>query len=202
MRSGHEPRRTPSRAARVEMGSLEAVKDRVRDVGWESTVESVWQDVRYAVADAAPVAGLHGRGGRSRSRSASAPTLPFFRVAHAMLFQSLPYPQPQRLVAFVPAQKNQPSMAEPISHPTFLDWEEQSRSVESLAAYVVTQSTLTGFGDADAPVIAAVTPNIFSLLGAVPLVGRTLLPSDGNPDAARRGRDQRRLLARSSRRQT
>jgi predicted permease len=37
------------RAARVEIGSVEAVKDRVRDVGWESVAESVWQDVRFAV---------------------------------------------------------------------------------------------------------------------------------------------------------
>ena len=36
------------RAARVEIGSVDAVKDRVRDVGWESVVESVWQDVRFA----------------------------------------------------------------------------------------------------------------------------------------------------------
>jgi predicted permease len=36
------------RAARVEVGSVEAVKDRVRDVGWESVAESVWQDVRFA----------------------------------------------------------------------------------------------------------------------------------------------------------
>ena len=36
------------RAARVEIGSVEAVKDRVRDVGWESVVESVWQDLRFA----------------------------------------------------------------------------------------------------------------------------------------------------------
>ena len=36
------------RAARAEIGSLEAVKDYTRDAGWESTVESFWQDVRYA----------------------------------------------------------------------------------------------------------------------------------------------------------
>ena len=34
--------------ARAEMGSVDAVKDSVRDVGWESVVESVWQDVRFA----------------------------------------------------------------------------------------------------------------------------------------------------------
>ena len=36
------------RAARLEIGSAEALKDRVRDVGWEAVVESVWQDVRFA----------------------------------------------------------------------------------------------------------------------------------------------------------
>src|SRR5258705_2855191 len=36
------------RAARMNLGSIEAVKDRVRDVGWESVIETGWQDVRYA----------------------------------------------------------------------------------------------------------------------------------------------------------
>src|SRR5687768_4189951 len=38
-----------ARAARVEMGSLEAIKDHTRDAGWEAGLESVCQDVRYAV---------------------------------------------------------------------------------------------------------------------------------------------------------
>src|SRR6185295_8466465 len=32
-----------------DTGSIEAVKERVRDVGWESWVESLAQDVRYAL---------------------------------------------------------------------------------------------------------------------------------------------------------
>jgi len=45
MRAGM-PRGEATRAARLEVGSMEAVKDRVRDAGWESAAESVWQDVR------------------------------------------------------------------------------------------------------------------------------------------------------------
>src|SRR6266545_1146581 len=41
-------REQATRAARMELGSVEAVKDRVRDIGWESLVENCWQDVRYA----------------------------------------------------------------------------------------------------------------------------------------------------------
>ena len=36
------------RAARVELGSIDAVKEQTRDVGWESTVEHACRDVRYA----------------------------------------------------------------------------------------------------------------------------------------------------------
>src|SRR5215471_9460676 len=35
------------RAARVEMGSFEAIKQEVRSSGWESAVESLWQDIHY-----------------------------------------------------------------------------------------------------------------------------------------------------------
>ena len=37
------------RAARVEMGSLDGVKEEIRSSGWESTLESLWQDLRYGL---------------------------------------------------------------------------------------------------------------------------------------------------------
>src|SRR5262245_59496524 len=37
------------RAARIEMGSHTAVKQRVREAGWESRLDDLWQDTRYAV---------------------------------------------------------------------------------------------------------------------------------------------------------
>jgi hypothetical protein len=48
MRSGLS-REQATRAARIALGSIEAVKDGVRDVGWESVLESFWRDVRYAI---------------------------------------------------------------------------------------------------------------------------------------------------------
>src|SRR5689334_7965973 len=47
MRTGM-PRQAAVRSARVELGSVDAVKDRTRDVGWETHVENLWRDVWYA----------------------------------------------------------------------------------------------------------------------------------------------------------
>ena len=37
------------RAARVEMGSMESVKEEVRGAGWETAVEALWTDLRYSI---------------------------------------------------------------------------------------------------------------------------------------------------------
>jgi hypothetical protein len=49
LRSGMS-REEATRAARLEGGlvSTDSVKERVRDVGWEARIDTLWQDVRYA----------------------------------------------------------------------------------------------------------------------------------------------------------
>jgi hypothetical protein len=47
IRCGLSPEQA-ARAARMELGSVAVVKDRVRDVGWESIVDSVGQDLRFS----------------------------------------------------------------------------------------------------------------------------------------------------------
>src|SRR3989441_8037397 len=42
-------RKDALRAVRLERGSLEVTKEAVRSAGWESFVETLWQDLRFAV---------------------------------------------------------------------------------------------------------------------------------------------------------
>ena len=37
------------RAARLEMGSIESVKDETRGAGWENAIEILWADIRYSI---------------------------------------------------------------------------------------------------------------------------------------------------------
>src|SRR5439155_2557997 len=41
-------RKDALRAVRLERGSLEVTKEVVRSAGWESFVETLWQDLRFA----------------------------------------------------------------------------------------------------------------------------------------------------------
>src|SRR5438034_4692349 len=42
-------RKDALRAVRLERGNLEVTKEEVRSAGWESFVETLWQELRFAV---------------------------------------------------------------------------------------------------------------------------------------------------------
>jgi hypothetical protein len=43
-------RKDALRAVRLERGNLEVTKELVRSAGWESFIEALWQDLRFAVS--------------------------------------------------------------------------------------------------------------------------------------------------------
>jgi putative ABC transport system permease protein len=106
-------------------------------------------------------------------------------VVDAVLVRSLPFDRPDRLV-FVwetfPARNVDRNVAGPAN---FIRWRERARSFTDLAAYIRFDTNLDGAGG-DAERIAAgfTTGNLFTVLGAPPLLGRTLLASDSLPGAA------------------
>jgi predicted permease len=85
------------RAARIESGSIEAVKDRVRDVGWESVVESAWRDVRYASRMLRRSPGFTSVAVLTLALGIGATTA-IFSLLDAVIFKSLPVRNPEELV--------------------------------------------------------------------------------------------------------
>jgi putative ABC transport system permease protein len=177
MRSGmsHEQ---ALRAARVEMGSLEAVKEEIRSAGWESTVETIWQDLRFglrvlrknpaftAVAALTLALGIGG-------------TVVVFSLLEAALLRPLPYSQPDRLFLLFRVNAKGEMGSTESSYPDFRDYQRQSHAFDALAGYEEQSFNLTGAQEPELVPGLAITPRLFATLGISPMIGHEFTPDDG-----------------------
>jgi hypothetical protein len=87
------------REARMELGSTEAVKDEVRDAGWETRLYSIGQDLRYALRMLRKNPGFSATAIISLAVAIGANTA-LFSMVDAVYLKSLPVKDPERLIAF------------------------------------------------------------------------------------------------------
>ena len=69
----------------------------------------------------------------------------------------------------------------------FLDWRDQAKSFDEMAAFVDQRYNLTGAGEPEEVPSQLATPNLFTLLGSPAALGRTFTPEDaaaGREDVA------------------
>ena len=105
-------------------------------------------------------------------------TTAMFSVAHAVLWRSLPYPHPDRLVAATEAEIKHPDQPFGASYPNFRDWQAQTNVFKSFAAMLRDQRTLR---DAPEPVRvtgSAVSHEFFDVLGVAPAMGRVFTAAE------------------------
>jgi putative ABC transport system permease protein len=89
-----------------------------------------------------------------------------FSVVDALLLRRLPYPDPERLVWVEEVSKDGTQEAWG-GH--FLDWQEQSQTLDGIGAYDATTWTLTGAGEAERVEVGTASAGFFPLLGVQPL---------------------------------
>jgi hypothetical protein len=168
------------RRARLEFGTLESVKEEVRDTRWETSLEKVFRDFRYAArtlrkdrrfALAAVLVLALGIGA----------TTAIFSVVNAALARPLPYRDPSRLAW---ADEFMPHINDwVVPNPEYTNWSANNRTFEAIAAYDGGgQANLTGVGEPERIETTAVTANFLTALGILPVRGRAFLPEEDRPD--------------------
>ncbi|HWC96305.1 MAG TPA: ABC transporter permease [Candidatus Sulfopaludibacter sp.] len=85
------------RSARVEMGSMEAVKDEIRSAGWESAVEALFTDIRYSLRVLAKAPVFTSVVLLTLALGIGANTA-IFSLIDSILLRSLPVRHPEELV--------------------------------------------------------------------------------------------------------
>jgi putative ABC transport system permease protein len=164
------------RAAVVELGGVEQVKEGVRDVRIGSALEAALRDVRYGarVLWRSPGYALVVVMTLALGIGVNAAV---FTVVHAVLWRSLPYPDAERIVAVEADTRALPSAS--ASSTGGFDVREQSRLIANIAQAEGRDASLA-MGDVMERVAAArVTDDLLPLLGAVPMaLGRSLITAE------------------------
>ena len=114
-------------------------------------------------------------------------TSAIFGVVNAVLLRPLPYPDADRLVMMWQlANRRDRSAPEVISvgWQVYQDWRKQVRSVEHLGIFRIQNANLTRIDPPERLRVAMTSADVFSALGARPLMGRTFLAQEDEPSAA------------------
>jgi hypothetical protein len=175
MRAGMA-RQDAIRAARVEFGSLEAVKDHTRHVGWEAGLESLWRDVRYAVRTLRKSPAFTAVAVLTLALGIGANTA-IYGVINAVMLRPLPVERPQDLISLATVY---PDNVEPVfSYAAYRQFaDEGARVADAIAASSVRRAAITIDGPPEPVDHKWVSGNYFTTLGVSAALGRTLLPSD------------------------
>ena len=103
-------------------------------------------------------------------------TTAIFSVIKAVVLNPLPYDAPEQIAVLweVSPEGNQ----ERVAVPTFEDWKREATRFQSVAAYRQVDFSYAGTGDPrNVPGVRA-TPDLFTVLKAQAIVGRTFTPDE------------------------
>jgi putative ABC transport system permease protein len=166
-----------------EFGPIDQIKEKCRDTRRVSWIQDFVQDLRYGVRILRQSPAFTAIAVISLALGIGANTA-IFSIVDAVLLRSLPYRDPNQLVLMFDVPLNRPDALSGISYRDFTECRTQNRVFSQIAGNTFHDLTLTRAGEPAIVNTADVTPEIFPLLNAKPLLGRTLLPEDGKPGAA------------------
>ncbi|HTU34195.1 MAG TPA: ABC transporter permease [Candidatus Acidoferrum sp.] len=162
------------RVVRLERGGLEAAKELVHSAGWESLLETCWQDLCYGLRQLRRNPGFTAVAVLTLALGIGANTA-IFSVVNGVLLRPLPYANPDRLVS---VQETGRGSGNPASYPDFFDWQSQNHVFSNMASYHGNEFTLTGAGEPAHVLAVVASADLFKVLQANPLLGRTFEPQD------------------------
>jgi predicted permease len=181
-----------SHAARVEMGNPNTVKHHIYSATWESKMEIFWRDLKHCIRGLLHSPGFTLIAVLSLGLGIGANTA-IFTLIKQVLLQNLPVRDPQQLVTFGKSTGGgilggvDPGTNDLFTYDFARQLEAKPDPFQSVSAYgsfspMANVRFPNTAGSLQIPA-SLVFGNFFSVLGAEPLMGRTIVPSDDDaPD--------------------
>jgi predicted permease len=169
------------RAALIEAGGVEQIKEEVRDARKGALVETTLQDLKYGARLLRRAPGFAFIAVLTIALGIGANSA-IFSVINAVVLKPLPYPAPGQLM-FITSQF--PTLGFEkfwVSPPEYFEYREQARAFADIAAY---NMGAVNFSEGDQPErvnTAFVTANMFKVLGVSPTRGRPFTAEEDRPN--------------------
>src|SRR5215470_883657 len=145
VRSGMSPAEA-RRQALIKLGGIEQTREAWRRQNGLPAIESLAQDLRYAVRAMRKNPGFTCIALLTLALGIGANTA-LFSVVNGVLLNPLPYPHSERVMIVFSESKNFERQS--VSYPNYLDWERQNKSFTSIAAFRDEDFNLTGQSEAE-----------------------------------------------------
>jgi macrolide transport system ATP-binding/permease protein len=174
-------RQAAERAARLEFGGIDQVKESVRDARAGAALETMWRDVAYAArslrknpAFALAAIAIIGLGIGVNTA--------IFSVLNGIIFRELPLPDASRVVSLTQSVIGQArgvhGMGSFFSYAEYEAYRDRNQMLSGLLAYSPFVEASLG-GDEPRQLVGTIaTCNYFDVLGVHPALGRGFLPQD------------------------
>ena len=172
------------RAALLDVGGIEQVKEECRDARGIAWFENMMRDLRFGSRMLRKNPGFTVVAVSTLALGIGANTA-IFSVVKAVLLAPLPYQEPNRIVAVWttnPARGGQPL---PSTAGDFATWKQRSGVFEDLAPSYDDEKTLTGEGSPKLLIGYAVSANYLRVLGVEPQIGRLYTDQEDKPGGAK-----------------
>lgn len=163
-------RESAVRAVRLERGNLELAKEAIHAAGWESFVETFWQDLHFSARMLRKNPGFAAVAVLTLALGIGA-NVAIFSVVQGVLLAPLPYRDSDRLVVVL---LNNFRLRSPtyLSYRDFLDWNRGAPPFEKMAAYAGRSLDLSSPGNPEHLEGKEISSNFFGTLGVTLALGR------------------------------
>ena len=161
----------------MELRRTAGVKDGMREVGWETKLETMWQDVRYAARTLRRSPGFTAVAVLSLALGIGANTA-IFTLINALMLRSLPVSHPEQLVELLSRYPGEPRLSS-FSWRHYEHFRDHNQSFSELLATSRARFQVAGEGIAPETIDGEyVAGNFFTSLGMRPALGRVINGQD------------------------
>lgn len=168
------------RAALIELGGKERLKERVREVRVGRHLETLLRDLRYGLRLLRKSPGFAAISTLTLALGIGANTA-IFSVVYGVLLKPLPYVEDDRLVIFMQSYAQKGLDTWGMSQANFALYRDQNHVFEKIAAFSSAGFNLTGGANPERVQAATVTVDFFDVLGVQPAWGRVFRPEEDVP---------------------